>query len=188
MQRRRTFAAGVRGDAALMVLSISLVSLAAPGDGTLAAAEKSAPAIAVDHLRVEHFDNPLGLGTRAPRFSWWMHGESRGLSQAEYQVQVARTADDLARGRRLVWDSTRVKSAESTYRCTRDLRSSRGSATTGAFAYGTLRAAHRPGAPPPGGRWDCWRRPTGRRSGSSPIHRTIPPCRNRRRCSGALSL
>lgn len=114
MQRRRTFAAGVRGDAALMVLSISLVSLAAPGDGTLAAAEKSAPAIAVDHLRVEHFDNPLGLGTRAPRFSWWMHGESRGLSQAEYQVQVARTADDLARGRRLVWDSTRVKSAEST--------------------------------------------------------------------------
>ncbi len=116
MQRRRTFAARVRGDAALVVLSISLLSLAAPGDGTLAAAEKSAPAIAVDHLRVEHFDNPLGLGARAPRFSWWMHGEGRGLSQAEYQVQVARTADDLARGRRLVWDSTRVKSTESTYR------------------------------------------------------------------------
>src|SRR6185503_14779827 len=46
----------------------------------------------------------------------WMHSEGHGLSQAEYQVQITRTADDLARGRRLVWDSTRVKSAESTYR------------------------------------------------------------------------
>ena len=40
----------------------------------------------------------------------------RGIVQAEYQVQVARTADDLTRGRHLVWDSTRVKSRESTLR------------------------------------------------------------------------
>ena len=70
----------------------------------------------VDHLRVEHDENPLGLGTRTPRLSWWIHGDARGIVQAEYQVQVARTADDLTRGRNLVWDSKRVKSSESTLR------------------------------------------------------------------------
>ncbi len=115
MQRRWTLAAAVRGHAALIVLSIGLTTLA-PGHGTLAAQEKSVTALTVDRLRVEHFENPLGLGARAPRLGWWIHGDGRGIAQAEYQVQVARSADDLARGKRLIWDSTRVKSSESTLR------------------------------------------------------------------------
>src|SRR5262245_4911571 len=69
--------------------------------------------VAVDHLTVEYKANPLGLGTRAPRLSWRLRGDRRGLAQAEYQVRVARTAADLAAGRNLVWDSGRVRSTAS---------------------------------------------------------------------------
>jgi alpha-L-rhamnosidase len=97
-------------------MALVLAGLVAHGHGTLAAPEKSAAELTVDHLRVEHDENPLGIGVRAPRFSWWIHGHTRGIAQGEYQVQVARAADDLTRGRRLVWDSSRVRSSESTFR------------------------------------------------------------------------
>ena len=99
-----------------LMMILFLFAIASSGHGTLAAREKSVPSLMVDHLRVEHDENPLGLGTRTPRLSWWIHGDARGIVQAEYQVQVARTADDLTRGRNLVWDSKRVKSSESTLR------------------------------------------------------------------------
>jgi alpha-L-rhamnosidase len=99
-----------------LVVTLFLLTVPAHGHGTPAAPEKSAPGLTVDHLRVEHDENPLGLGTRAPRLSWWLHGNARGTAQAEYQIQVASAADDLTRGRRLVWDSGRVKSSESTFR------------------------------------------------------------------------
>ncbi len=114
MRRGWTFAGGAHSRACLLLVTV--LAVLAHGHGTLAAPEKSAPPLTVDHLRVEHAENPLGLGTRAPRLSWWIHGDARGIVQAEYQVQVARTADDLTRGRHLVWDSTRVKSSESTLR------------------------------------------------------------------------
>src|SRR5262245_55785847 len=93
-----------------------LFAITVPGHGTLAAHQTSAPGLVVEHLRVEHDENALGLGTRTPRLSWWIRGPARGIVQAEYQIQVARTADDLTRGRNLVWDSNRVTSSESTLR------------------------------------------------------------------------
>jgi alpha-L-rhamnosidase len=99
-----------------LVVTLFLLTVPAHGHGTPAAPEKSGSELTVDHLRVEHDENPLGLGIRAPRLSWWIHGTARGIVQAEYQIRVASTADDLTRGRRLVWDSGRVKSSESTFR------------------------------------------------------------------------
>ena len=99
-----------------LVVTLLVLTVPAHGHGTPSAPEKSAPALTVDRLRVEHGENPLGLGSRAPRLSWWIHGNARGTAQLEYQIQVASTADDLTRGRRLVWDSGRVKSGESTFR------------------------------------------------------------------------
>ena len=83
-----------------LMMILFLFAIASSGHGTLAARETSVPSLMVDHLRVEHDENPLGLGTRTPRLSWWIHGDARGIAQAEYQVQVARTADDLTRGRK----------------------------------------------------------------------------------------
>jgi alpha-L-rhamnosidase len=99
-----------------LVVTLFLLTAPAHGHGTPAAPEKSGSELTVDHLRVEHDENPLGLGIRAPRLSWWIHGNARGIVQAEYQIRVASTADDLTRGRRLLWDSGRVKSSESTFR------------------------------------------------------------------------
>jgi alpha-L-rhamnosidase len=99
-----------------LVVTLFLLTVPAHGHGTPAAPEKSGTGLTVDHLRVEHDENPLGLGIRAPRLSWWIHGNARGIVQAEYQIQVAATADDLTRGRRLLWDSGRMKSRESTFR------------------------------------------------------------------------
>ena len=72
-----------------------------------------APAITVDHLRVEYKENPLGLGTSTPRFSWQLSGEGRGVAQSTYQIRVARSASDLKAGRSLVWDSDSVASDDS---------------------------------------------------------------------------
>ena len=75
----------------------------------------SAAGVTVDHLTVEYTTNPLGLGTTAPRLSWHLRGDSRGLSQAEYQIRVARSTADLASGRNVVWDSGRVRSNASVH-------------------------------------------------------------------------
>jgi alpha-L-rhamnosidase len=74
------------------------------------------PVLVAGHLRVEHFENPLGIGTTSPRLSWRLSGEGRGLMQIAYHVRVARSISDLQAGRSLVWDSSRVSSGESALR------------------------------------------------------------------------
>ena len=65
-----------------LVATLFLLTVPAHGHGTPAAPEKSGSELTVDHLRVEHDENPLGLGIRAPRLSWWIHGNARGIVQA----------------------------------------------------------------------------------------------------------
>ena len=73
------------------------------------------PSLGVTGLRVEYAANPLGIGTTSPRLSWRMSSTARNTVQAAYQVQVARTAADLARGERLLWDSRRTASDASVF-------------------------------------------------------------------------
>ena len=61
------------------------------------------------------------------------------------------------------------------------------SGTTGRSASGTAAARVRPGARPPGGRWGCSSRPTGRRAGSSPTCRRTVEDAGPRRCCAASS-
>ena len=72
--------------------------------------------LTVDHLRVEHVENPLGLGTRAPRFSWWMHGRAAASRKRSIRCRWRAPPTISTRGRRLVWDSTRREVGESTFR------------------------------------------------------------------------
>ena len=78
----------------------------------IASAAPAAPGtpIKVARPRVEYKENPLGLGTPAPRFSWQLSGEGRGIAQDAYQIRVARSASDLMAARSLVWDSGFVTS------------------------------------------------------------------------------
>jgi hypothetical protein len=70
---------------------------------------------AVVGLRVEYAINPAGIDSPKPRFSWQLQDEQRGIVQTGYQIQVARTEQEL-HASRLIWDSGTVTSAESSQR------------------------------------------------------------------------
>ena len=72
--------------------------------------------VAVGGLRTEYKENPLGIDVLQPRFSWQLKSSRRGVRQTAYQIRVAGSETDLKSGRRLMWDSNRVESAESTHR------------------------------------------------------------------------
>ncbi|MBK5194616.1 MAG: glycoside hydrolase family 78 protein [Proteiniphilum sp.] len=65
---------------------------------------------AVTALKVEMQENPEGVATANPRFSWQITSGTPDLVQQSYQIQVAQTEDDLKEGRNLVWDSGVVES------------------------------------------------------------------------------
>ncbi len=65
-------------------------------------------------LRVEYARNPLGIAAAAPRLSWRSTTDTRNVQQSAYQVQAARSEEQLNSGE-LLWDSGRVKSDRSLF-------------------------------------------------------------------------
>ena len=63
---------------------------------------------AVTALKVEMQENPEGVATMNPRFSWQIRFNNNDLVQQAYQIQVARSEEDLKKGRNMVWDSGMV--------------------------------------------------------------------------------
>ena len=51
-----------------------------------------------------------------PRFSWQLTSERRNVHQTAYEIQVAATESELAAGRKLIWDSTKITSDDSVNR------------------------------------------------------------------------
>ena len=56
-------------------------------------------------LKVEMQENPVGIGTTAPRFSWQLTSLKPDLQQQSYQIQVAQSENDLTSEKNLLWDS-----------------------------------------------------------------------------------
>ena len=69
-------------------------------------------AIAPTALKTEFLENPLGIDTVKPRFSWIVEETTPGAKQTAYQVQVASSPEKLARGEADLWDSGKVASDE----------------------------------------------------------------------------
>ena len=72
------------------------------------AAQGNAP-LAVKNLRCEYKVDPLGIDVRKPRLSWELASEDRGVIQTSYEVRVAGTETDLAKGKE-IWSSGKVTS------------------------------------------------------------------------------
>ena len=89
---------------------VALRSLALPSP-LLAEARAKRAAVEVVGLRSEYAANPLGIDVRKPRLSWQLQSSERGVVQSAYQVHVS----DSERSR-VLWDSGRVASSESTQR------------------------------------------------------------------------
>jgi alpha-L-rhamnosidase len=69
--------------------------------------------VAVQVLRCEHRENPLGLDHARPRLSWQITAPGRQVRQTAYQLRAARTLSDLKAGRNLLWESGQVSSGQS---------------------------------------------------------------------------
>jgi alpha-L-rhamnosidase len=64
--------------------------------------------IEVFDLRCEYTQNPLGIGTARPRFSWSLSHHKRGQGMTAYQVLAASSLSALESGEVDVWNSGRL--------------------------------------------------------------------------------
>ncbi len=69
----------------------------------------------VNNPTVEMRQNPDGIGTSTPRFSWQLTSSLNDVMQTAYQIEVAASEADLKHGRNLLWNSGRVESDQSLF-------------------------------------------------------------------------
>jgi alpha-L-rhamnosidase len=69
--------------------------------------------VTVTGLRVESRENPEGVGTTAPRFSWQLQSQTHNVMQTAYRIKVAASPENLTAGRDLLWDSGKIDSDQS---------------------------------------------------------------------------
>jgi alpha-L-rhamnosidase len=65
------------------------------------------------HLRTNALENPLGIDTPHPTFSWQSDARTPNWMQSAYEVLVATDAKNLSPGKADAWDSGRISSSES---------------------------------------------------------------------------
>lgn len=70
-------------------------------------------ALEVASQHCEHLRNPQNIDTTRPRLSWTLLSDERGDRQTAYRLQVASSAEKLASGSQLAWDTGRVDSQTS---------------------------------------------------------------------------
>ena len=63
--------------------------------------------VAVKNLRCEYKADPLGIDVRKPRLSWELESGERGVMQTSYEVRVAGSEEELAKGK-VIWTSGKV--------------------------------------------------------------------------------
>ncbi|MBK6012357.1 alpha-L-rhamnosidase [Streptomyces sp. MBT53] len=93
--------------------AVPVVAGAVGGPATAQAAPSGRPDASVTGLTAEHRTDPVGVDAERPRLGWHMRSASRGRSQGAYRILVASAPDRLTAGRADVWDSGRVRSADS---------------------------------------------------------------------------
>src|SRR5438034_5120999 len=60
--------------------------------------------LTVKNLRCEYKVGPMGIDVRKPRLSWELVNPERGVLETSYEIRVAQSETDLAKGK-LLWDS-----------------------------------------------------------------------------------
>src|SRR5580704_844677 len=83
-----------------VVAAVSAAVVVSPGE--LAAQRETS--LAVRDLRCEYKADPLGIDVRKPRLSWELVSAEKGVVQTSYQVRVAGSEAELAKGK-VIWDS-----------------------------------------------------------------------------------
>ena len=86
----------------------ALVFAAAVAPPRSLAAEPETP-LAATNLRCEYKVDPLGIDVRKPRLSWELVSAEKGVMQTSYEIRVAASEAQLAKGK-TVWDSGKQQS------------------------------------------------------------------------------
>ena len=73
----------------------------------------AARALEPTSLKTEFLDNPLGLDTAKPRFSWIVADPAEGARQTAYQLQASSLEEKLTKGEADLWDSGKITSDQS---------------------------------------------------------------------------
>ncbi len=73
--------------------------------------------LSVHDVRVEYFEDPIGINTTNPRLTWKITSNQRGATQQAYRVLVASSPEKLAQGTADLWDSGKVSSDKSVNVC-----------------------------------------------------------------------
>ena len=87
-------------------------ALASDPGVTHAVVLRPAGGVRVLGLQTEAQNRPLGIDVAAPRLSWRMSADRRGVMQSTYRVVVARTRSAAAAMRGTVWDSGSVHTSD----------------------------------------------------------------------------
>lgn len=84
----------------------------------LASTSMMAQDLSPTNLRTEYLRDPLGIGVRAPRFSWTLEATdpaARDLAQSAWQIVVGTDQSAVASGTGSAWDSGKVDSTENAH-------------------------------------------------------------------------
>ena len=90
------------------VLALSAVAAATLVTGQLQARAQTARGLQVSRLEIDAASEPLGIDDRAPRLSWALASDRRGVMQTGYRVLVASRPELAREGKADVWDSGSV--------------------------------------------------------------------------------
>jgi alpha-L-rhamnosidase len=69
-----------------------------------------ATSVAPQNLRCEYIENPLGIDTKTPRFSWKLSSTERNQLQSAYEILVSETLVDIQKGK--IWSSGKITSSQ----------------------------------------------------------------------------
>jgi alpha-L-rhamnosidase len=69
--------------------------------------------VTVKNLLTENLSNPIGLDIAQPRFTWQLQSDKRNVLQTAYEIRLAASLEDVARGKNLLWSSGKVVSEQS---------------------------------------------------------------------------
>lgn len=77
------------------------------------AGDKNVKRIKLFDLQTEMRENPEGIGTTTPRFSWKLESAKLDLAQTAYQIDVATSEKGLDKSSDLLWSSGKIESDNS---------------------------------------------------------------------------
>ena len=71
--------------------------------------------LVISDLTSEYKNNPIGIDITNPRLAWKITSNVRNVMQTAYQIKVGMNQDDFSNDSKLVWNSGKVESDQSTH-------------------------------------------------------------------------